>query len=205
MAEADISAVGLAVQIAQLHHDGVSAEEIQSSLQNLCRAQGMDELAAQARVQEASHIWSAMSTVLQRPEPSTTSTPQTTRNHVPVEGETNDPPLSVPGPANEQPPAWLATLLAAIQPTNAAQAAPKRRRQPDPDTFDGTRKQYQVFYQQLTAKVENDKDDFESDKRACDYAFARLKGTAATLSLPYMNQMRASGSWSFDQLLRFFD
>jgi hypothetical protein len=205
MAEADISAVGLAVQIAQLHHDGVSAEEIQSSLQNLCRAQGMDELAAQARVQEASHIWSAMSTVLQRPEPSTTSTPQTTRNHVPVEGETNDPPLSVPGPANEQPPAWLATLLAAIQPTNAAQAAPKRRRQPDPDTFDGTRKQYQVFYQQLTAKVENDKDDFESDKRACDYAFARLKGTAATLTLPYMNQMRASGSWSFDQLLRFFD
>jgi hypothetical protein len=124
---------------------------------------------------------------------------------VPVEGETNDPPLSVPGPANEQPPAWLATLLAAIQPTNAAQAAPKRRRQPDPDTFDGTRKQYQVFYQQLTAKVENDKDDFESDKRACDYAFARLKGTAATLTLPYMNQIRASGSWSFDQLLRFFD
>jgi hypothetical protein len=56
MAEADISAVGLAVQIAQLHHDGVSAEEIQSSLQNLCQAQGMDELAAQARVQEASHI-----------------------------------------------------------------------------------------------------------------------------------------------------
>jgi hypothetical protein len=146
-----------------------------------------------------------MSTVLQRPKLSTTSTPQTTRNHVPVEGETNDPPLSVPGLANEQPPAWLATLLAAIQPTNAAQAAPKRRRQPDPDTFDGTRKQYQVFYQQLTAKVENDKDDFESDKRACDYAFARLKGTAATLTLPYMNQIRASGSWSFDQLLRFFD
>jgi hypothetical protein len=28
---------------------------------------------------------------------------------------------------NEQPPAWLATLLAAIQPTNAAPAAPKRR------------------------------------------------------------------------------
>jgi hypothetical protein len=90
-------------------------------------------------------------------------------------------------------------------PTNAARTAPKRRRQPDPDMFDGTRKQYQVFYQQLTAKVENDKDDFESDKRACDYAFARLKGTAATLTLPYMNQMRASGAWSFDLLLRFFD
>jgi hypothetical protein len=100
MAEADISAVGLAVQIAQLHHDSVSAEEIQSSLQNLCRAQGIDELAAQARVQEASHIWSAMSTVLQRPEPSTTSTPQTTRNHVPVEGETNDLTPSVPRPTN---------------------------------------------------------------------------------------------------------
>jgi hypothetical protein len=120
MAEADISAVGLAVQIAQLHYDGVSAEEIQSSPQNLCRAQGMDKLAAQARVQEASHIWSAISTVLQRPKLSTTSTPQTTRNYVPVEGETNDPPLSVPRLANEQPLAWLATLLAAIQPTNAA-------------------------------------------------------------------------------------
>jgi hypothetical protein len=71
--------------------------------------------------------------------------------------------------------------------------------------FDGTRKQYQVFYQQLTAKVENNRDDFDSDKRLCNYAFARLKGTAATLMLPYMNQMRASGAWSFDQLLGFFD
>ncbi|KAL7780682.1 hypothetical protein CFE70_010707 [Pyrenophora teres f. teres 0-1] len=71
--------------------------------------------------------------------------------------------------------------------------------------FDGTRKQYQVFYQQLTAKVENDKNDFENDKMACDYAFARLKGTAATLTLPYMNQMRISGKWDFNQLLGFFD
>jgi hypothetical protein len=207
MAATGTSAVELAVQIAQLHHSGVSEEEIQGSLQNLCRAQGMDEPAAQARVQEASHIWSTMSTVLQRPGLSTTSTPQITEDSVPMEGEADDSPPSVPGPANanEQPPAWLATLLAAIQPTNAARTASRRRRQPDPDMFDGTRKQYQVFYQQLTAKVENDKDDFETDKRACDYAFARLKGTAATLTLPYMNQMRASSSWSFDQLLAFFN
>jgi hypothetical protein len=206
MAAADTSAVGLAVQMAQLHQSGASAEEIQSSLQNWCQAQGMDESAAQTRVQEASHIWSAMSTVLQRPGLSTTSTPQITEDSVPI-GEANDPPPSVPGPANanEQPPAWLATLLAAIQPTNGARAAPRRRRQPDPDMFDGTRKQYQVFYQQLTAKVENDKDDFETDKRACDYAFARLRGTAATLTLPYMNQMRASSSWNFDRLLGFFN
>jgi hypothetical protein len=206
MAATDTSAVGLAVQMAQLHQSGASAEEIQSSLQNWCQAQGMDESAAQAIVQEASHIWSAMSTVLQRPGLSTTSTPQITEDSMPI-GEADDPPPSVPGPANanEQPPAWLATLLAAIQPTNAARAAPRRRRQPDPDMFDGTRKQYQVFYQQLTAKVENDKDDFETDKRACDYAFARLRGTAATLTLPYMNQMRASSSWNFDQLLGFFN
>jgi len=206
MATNNTSAVELAVQIAQLHHSGVSAEEIQGSLQNLCKAQGMDESAAQTRVQEASHIWSTMSTVLQRPGLSTTSTPQITEDSMPME-EADDPPPSVPGPANanEQPPAWLATLLAVIQPTNAARAAPRRRRQPDPDMFDGIRKQYQVFYQQLTAKVENDKDDFETDKRACDYAFARLKGTAATLTLPYMNQMRVSGSWSFDQLLGFFN
>ena len=75
MAAVDISAVGLAVQIAQLHHDGVSAEEIQSSLQNLCKAQGMDNLAAQARVRDASHIWSTMSTVLHRPVLSTTPAP----------------------------------------------------------------------------------------------------------------------------------
>ncbi|KAK1917083.1 hypothetical protein P3342_001665 [Pyrenophora teres f. teres] len=171
MAAADASAVGLAVQITQLHHDGVSNDEIQGSLQNLCRAQGMDEPTTQARVQEAFHIWTTNTTV--------------------------NP--------NEQPPAWLATLLAAIQPTNTVNTAAKRRRQPDPDMFDGTRKQYQVFYQQLTAKVENDKNDFENDKMACDYAFARLKGTAATLTLPYMNQMRISGKWDFNQLLGFFD
>jgi hypothetical protein len=56
MAAADASAVGLAVQITQLYHDGVSNEEIRGSLQNLCRAQGMDEPAVQERVQEAFHI-----------------------------------------------------------------------------------------------------------------------------------------------------
>jgi hypothetical protein len=106
---------------------------------------------------------------------------------------------------NDQPPAWLATLLAAIQPVNTVNTAAKRRRQPDPDMFDGTRKQYQVFHQQLTAKVENDKNDFENDKMACDYAFARLKGTAATLTLPYISQMRISGKWDFNQLLEFFN
>jgi hypothetical protein len=210
MAEAETSAVGLAVQIAKLHHDGVSVEEIRDSLQNLCRAQGMDEPTAQGRVQEAFHIWNTMSTALQRPSPSTT--PQTTQTSTSEEEMDvgNLPPSATTATnttvnPNKQPPAWLATLLAAIQPTNAAPAAPKRRRQPDPDMFDGTRKQYQVFYQQLTAKVENDKEDFVSHKTACDYAFARLKGTAATLTLPYMNKMRVSSSWDFNHLLGFFD
>jgi hypothetical protein len=210
MAEAETSAVGLAVQIAKLHLDGVSAEEIRNSLQNLCSAQGMDEPTAQGRVQEAFYIWNTMSTALQRPSPSTT--PQTTQTSTTEEEmDVGNPPPSATTATNttvnpnEQPPAWLATLLAAIQPTNAAPAAPKRRRQPDPDMFDGTRKQYQVFYQQLTAKVENDKEDFGSHKTACDYAFARLKGTAATLTLPYMSKMRASSSWDFNQLLGFFD
>jgi hypothetical protein len=57
IAEPDTSAVGLAVQMAQLHQSGVSEKEIQSSLQNLCQAQGMDEPAAQGLVQEAFHIW----------------------------------------------------------------------------------------------------------------------------------------------------
>jgi hypothetical protein len=84
MAEADTSAVGLAVQIAQQHQSGVSAIEIQSSLQNWCQAQGMDEPAAQARIQEVSCIWSAMSTVLQRPGLSTTSMAQTTKDTMPT-------------------------------------------------------------------------------------------------------------------------
>ena len=142
MAEAETSAVGLAVQIAQLRHDGVSAEEIRNSLQNLCRAQGMDDPTAQGRVQEAFHIWDTMSTALQRP--SLNNTPQTTTEEM----EVGNPPPSAPTATNttvnpnEQPPAWLATLLAAIQPTNVVQAAPKRRRQPNLDMFNSTRKQY---------------------------------------------------------------
>jgi hypothetical protein len=124
----------------------------------------MDEPTAQGRVQEAFHIWNTMSTALQRPSLSTT--PQTTQTSTTEEEmDVGNPPPSATTATNttvnpnEQPPAWLATLLAAIQPTNAAPAAPKRRRQLDPDMFDGTRKQYPVFYQQLTAKVENDKED----------------------------------------------
>jgi hypothetical protein len=152
MAEAEISAVGLAVQIAQLRHDGVSAEEVRDSLQNLCKAQGMDEPSAQGRVQEAFHIWDTINTALQRPSMKTT--PQTAETSTTTEErEAGNPPPSAPTATNttvtpnEQPPVWLATLLAAIQPTNAAQAAPGRRRQPDPDMFDGTKKQYQVFHQ----------------------------------------------------------
>ncbi len=209
MAAADASAVGLAVQITQLYHDGVSNEEIRGSLQNLCRAQGMDEPAVQERVQEAFHIWSTMRTALQRAGSSNVSTPQSNEDSAPMEtGDLHLPATTATTTTinpNEEPPAWLATLLAAIQPVNTVNTAAKRRRQPDPDMFDGTRKQYQVFHQQLTAKVENDKNDFENDKMACDYAFARLKGTAATLTLPYISQMRISGKWDFNQLLEFFD
>jgi hypothetical protein len=53
--------------MAQLHQSGVSEKEIQSSFQNLCKAQGMDKPAAQGRMQEAFHIWNMMSTVLQKP------------------------------------------------------------------------------------------------------------------------------------------
>jgi hypothetical protein len=209
MAAADASAVGLAVQITQLYHDGVSNEEIRGSLQNLCRAQGMDEPAVQERVQEAFHIWSTMRTALQRAGSSNVSTPQSNEDSAPMEtGDLHLPATTATTTTvnpNDQPPAWLATLLAAIQPVNTVNTAAKRRRQPDPDMFDGTRKQYQVFHQQLTAKVENDKNDFENDKMACDYAFARLKGTAATLTLPYISQMRISGKWDFNQLLEFFN
>ena len=67
-----------------------------------------------------------------------------------------------------------------------SQQKPSRRRQPDPDTFNGDRKKFPVFYQQLTSKVANDKEDFRSDKVACDYAFSRLDRVAASLTLPLM-------------------
>jgi len=109
MAAADTSAVGLAVQIAQLHHDGVSAKEIQGSLQSLCMAQGLDDPTAQVRVQEAFHIWTTMSSALRTTGLGESTAPSTTEN-----------PVSERMNSTEQPPAWLATLLAAIQPTNAA-------------------------------------------------------------------------------------
>jgi hypothetical protein len=66
-----------------------------------------------------------MSTALQRPSPSTT--PQTTQTSTSEEEMDvgNLPPLATTATnttvnPNEQPPAWLATLLAAIQPTNVA-------------------------------------------------------------------------------------
>jgi hypothetical protein len=87
----------------------------------------MDEPTAQGRVQEAFHIWNTISTALQRPSLSTSTTPQTTQTLTSEEEmDVGNPPPSATTATNttvnlnEQPLASLATLLAAIQPTNAA-------------------------------------------------------------------------------------
>ncbi|KAF2743619.1 hypothetical protein M011DRAFT_379752, partial [Sporormia fimetaria CBS 119925] len=66
----------------------------------------------------------------------------------------------------------------------------KRRRLPDPEMFDGTRSKYAVSEQQLSAKVENDKHDFENDRVAIDYAYSRMKGSGAALVLPYTRSLK---------------
>ena len=103
-----------------------------------------------------------------------------------------------------EPPPWLATLLSHLSPTIQATAnSHKRQRLPDPDMFDGTRSKFAVFEQQLTAKVENDKEDFENDKIAVDYAYSRMKGSGAALVLPYIRTSKASGKYNFDAFLHF--
>jgi hypothetical protein len=196
MAAEDITAVGLAAQIARLHQEGMTELEAQNTLMRLCRARDLNEQEALQRIQEAQQIWSVMSAALS-PGRATNTAPET------QEGHGTPPP---PTPASEdadgqQPPLWLATLLAALQSSKPS----KRQRQPDPEIFDGNRKAYQVFHQQLVAKVSNDKDDFGSDKIACDYAFSRLKGSAATLTLPFLSKMNTAKEWNFNQLLEFFN
>ena len=103
-----------------------------------------------------------------------------------------------------KPPPWLATLLSHLSPTIQATAnSHKRRRLPDPDMFDGTRSKFAAFEQQLMAKVENDKEDFENDKIAVDYAYSRMKGPGAALVLPYIRTSKASGKYDFNAFLHF--
>lgn len=198
MTEEDISTAGLSAKIARLSQDGVSNPEIESTLLNLCLAGGLSQDRAQRRVQEASHIWATLSTALG------TQTATGTQGDLMSTESTHPGAQSNPPPMEPEPPAWLATLLTAMQATHIA-TPQRRRRQPDPDMFDGSRKMYQVFRQQLVAKVENDKDDLASDKVACDYSFSRLKGSAATLTLPFIVRMNTAANWNFDNLLAFFD
>ena len=196
----DISAIGLAVKIAKLHKESASDAEIHRSLQTLCVGQGIAEQDAEARLQQAFHIWNAMKEAIGNTSPAIT--PTTTPAEQPLLPDRTSIPSTTP---EQQPPPWLATLLTAMQSTSLKAQSPRRQRQPDPDMFDGNRKQYQVFHQQLTAKVKNDEKDFENNKIACDYAFARLKGSAATLTLPFMSRMQREDQWDFNKLLAFFN
>lgn len=182
----NIDTAFLVGQVAQMHYNNVSATEIKQTLLNLCQAEGMDTEEALQRVNEAFQIWSAIPTAA-----AAANTPERTR----LEDTTNSP-------TPEQPPSWLAPLLAALIPQE--DRTTRRRRQPDPEMFDGTRSKFPIFIQQLTAKIENDQEDFSNEKAACDYAFGRLKDSAAQLMLPYMRSLRADNSYDFNKLLTFF-
>lgn len=192
-----LSATTLAVQIAKLHRDGASQEDINRTIISLCAAGGMSEQDAELRWIEANDIWSAMSTAMGGLTPSIQTPSGTT---TPMVMPANPPLASITPLPESVPPAWLATLLSAL-PT--MQKKSSRKRLPDPEMFDGNRDKFPVFYQQLTAKIENDKEDFENNKMACDYAFGRLKGQAASLTLPYMTVNRKNQTWDFNEMLVF--
>ena len=194
----NLSAAQLAARIAQLYREGTSENDAQKTLLGFCKAEGMNDEETEERIAEAKTIWIAMKPVIEAATPSQGKTEQDSATSSP---QNPMPQTKAQANPNEQPPPWLGTLLAAIQ---TPSKSPRRRRQPDPDMFDGTRSKFPVFEQQLTAKVENDAEDFSTDKEACDYAFGRLKGTAASLVLPYMSHMKDTGSYDYQKLIIFF-
>jgi len=187
MTSTGLSIAELSARISQLSREGVSPSEIKSAITNLCLAEGVSEADTLQRVEQAYTIWTAIEAVLD--------------SELKVGGSaTRDSAPPTPAQSDE-PPKWLAHLLAGLQ----AQQSPRRRRQPDPDTFSGDRKKFPIFYQQLTSKIANDKEDFKSDKVACDYAFSRLEGVAASLTLPLMATYERDQSWDWKDMMTFFN
>src|ERR1051325_37638 len=124
------SVAELSARITQLSREGVTPPEIKSAITNLCLAEGVSEAETLQRVEQAYTIWTAIEAVLDS-EPKAGGS--TTRDYAPTP----------PTPAQlDEPPQWLALLLAGLQ----SQQKPSRRRQPDPDTFNGDRKKFPVFY-----------------------------------------------------------
>ena len=99
------------------------------------------------------------------------------------------------------PPPWLATLLAAMAPKEK----PRRRRLPDPEHFDGDKKKFPNWIYNMKSKLVHDKEDFDNERKACDYVFSRVKGTAATLIKPYLKNMENKSEWNTDNLVRFME
>ena len=69
--------------------------------------------------------------------------------------------------------------------------------------FNGTYSKFAVFKQQLTAKVEYNKEDFKNNKIAVDYAYSQIKDLGATLVLPYIRILKASRKYDFNAFLHF--
>jgi len=182
-----LSIAELSARISQLSREGVSPSEIKSAITNLCLAEGVSQADTLQRVEQAYAIWTAIEAVLDSEPKAGGSVTQDSAPKTPAQ--------------SDEPPKWLTLLLAGLQ----AQQSPRRRRQPDPDTFNGDRKKFPVFYQQLTSKVANDKEDFKSDKVACDYAFSRLEGVAASLTLPLMATYERDQSWDWNNMMNFFN
>jgi hypothetical protein len=160
------------MQIIGLRQDGVSQEEIEQSIYNVCKGNGLTDMETKARWDEAIYIQNRVQNLLATPGPTPSPTPK--------------PPTE----DREQPPAWLQTLMAAIGQRNPeeprAEKTPKRRRIPDPARFNGSRAEYPGWRLCMRGKIEGDLADFPSEKLACDYIYNYLERKAARIATLYM-------------------
>ncbi|KAF1941027.1 hypothetical protein EJ02DRAFT_309978, partial [Clathrospora elynae] len=72
-------------------------------------------------------------------------------------------------------------------------SAPRKKKFPDPDSFDGDQKNYPVFKQQLKAKLEADPEDFPNARRVYDYTLMQTSGPAARIMLSFIKYTNTHG------------
>ena len=104
---------------------------------------------------------------------------------------------------DQEPPSWLAPLLAAIG--NNQSSGTRKKKFLDPDTFDGSQKKYPVFKQQLKAKFDADPEDFPTPKKVYDYTLMRTTGSAARIMLSFIEDANKANSHSMETFWDFLD
>jgi hypothetical protein len=188
----------LAVTVMKMGKNGRSQEEVN----NLLRQQ----IAGDREIPEESKqgFFDSVMTEVQElvGEPAQSSRDNQTEGQV----DTRDSdPISNENPSSQphEPPAWVATLLAAIGLNQPVQ--PRKKKFLDPDTFDGSQNKYPVFKQQLKAKIDADPEDFPTAKKVYDYTLMRTTGLAARIMLSFIEHANKARNHSMEAFWDFLD